>query len=157
MNIGQAARASGVPAKMIRYYEQIGLAETARRTAGNYRAYDVNDVHTLRFIGRARQLGFSTEQIRQLLDLWRNKRRASAAVKVIAIQRIRELNARIVVLESLRDTLMDLAEHCDGDDRPECPILDAMHGGLAVSRWIASPPAGIWHQQNESGRSHKHA
>ena len=134
MNIGQAAQASGIPAKMIRYYEQIGLAGTAHRTAGNYRTYDVADIHTLRFIGRARQLGFSMEEIRQLLDLWRDKQRSSAAIKTIAIRRIRELNARLATLESLRDTLTDLAEHCDGDDRPECPILDAIHSGQACER-----------------------
>lgn len=134
MNIGQAAQASGVPAKMIRYYEQIGLAGAAHRTTGNYRTYDAEDVHTLRFIGRARQLGFSTGEIRQLLDLWRDKRRSSAAVQTITLQHIGELDTRLATLESLRDALMNLAEHCEGDDRPECPILDAIHGGQARER-----------------------
>ena len=126
MNIGQAASVSGVSAKMIRYYESIGLVASAARSAGNYRTYGDNDIHTLRFIGRARALGFSMEQIRELLGLWENKRRASATVKAIALQRIQELDARIDALTGVRDTLMYLAQHCDGDDRPACPILDAI-------------------------------
>ena len=125
MNIGQAPRVSGVSAKMIRYYESIGLASAAR-SAGNYRVYREDDIHTLRFIGQARALGFSMEQIRELLGLWQNKRRASATVKAIATQRIHELDTRIAALSGMRDTLMYLARHCDGDDRPDCPILDAM-------------------------------
>ncbi|MWL92187.1 MULTISPECIES: Cu(I)-responsive transcriptional regulator [unclassified Cupriavidus] len=138
MNIGQAAGSSGVPAKMIRYYERIGLVTAAHRTAGNYRTYDADDIHTLRFIGRARRLGFSTEQIRQLLDLWRNKRRTSATVKAIALRHMRELDARIAELSRMRDTLMELAEHCEGDDRPACPILDAIGSAEPRHRLVSS-------------------
>lgn len=126
MNIGQVASASGVSAKMIRYYESIGLVASVLRSTGNYRMYGENDIHTLRFVGRARALGFSTEQIRELLGLWQNKLRASATVKTIALQRIQELDARIAELTGVRDTLLYLARHCDGDDRPACPILDAI-------------------------------
>jgi Cu(I)-responsive transcriptional regulator len=126
MNIGQAASASGVSAKMIRYYERIGLVASVLRSTGNYRMYGENDIHTLRFVGRARALGFSTEQIRELLGLWQNKLRASATVKAIALQHIQELDARIAALTGVRDTLLYLARHCDGDDRPACPILDAI-------------------------------
>ncbi len=138
MNIGQAAGSSGVPAKKIRYYERIGLVTAAHRTAGNYRTYDPDDIHTLRFIARARKLGFSTEQIRQLLDLWRNKRRNSAAVKAIALRHMRELDARLAELTAMRDTLMDLAEHCEGDNRPGCPILDAIGGAEPRHRLVSS-------------------
>ena len=139
MNIGQAAGSSGVPAKMIRYYERIGLVPTAHRTAGNYRTYDTDDIHTLRFIGRARRLGFSTEQIRQLLDLWQNKRRTSAAVKAIAHRHILELEARIAALTAMRDTLMDLAQHCEGNARPACPILDAIGSVQSRHHAVSSP------------------
>lgn len=131
MNIGQAASVSGVSAKMIRYYESIGLVVSVARSAGNYRTYGDNDIHTLRFIGRARALGFSMEQIRELLGLWENKRRASATVKAIALQRIQELDTRIDALTGVRDTLLYLARHCDGDDRPACPILDAISSGAS--------------------------
>ncbi|WP_373424953.1 Cu(I)-responsive transcriptional regulator [Cupriavidus phytorum] len=128
VNIGQAAGASGVSAKMIRYYESVGLVTSAARSAGNYRVYGQADIHTLRFIGRARAMGFSMAQIRELLGLWQNKRRASATVKAIAEQRIQELDARIASLSGMRDTLLYLSRHCEGDDRPECPILDEISG-----------------------------
>ena len=143
MNIGQAAKVSGVSAKMIRYYESIGLAASAARSAGNYRVYGEEDVHRLRFIGQARALGFSMEQIRELLGLWRNKRRASATVKAIATQRIHELDTRIAALSGMRDTLAYLAQHCDGDDRPACPILDAMSS--AAPRELSATPYGTRH------------
>jgi MerR family copper efflux transcriptional regulator len=139
MNIGQAASVSGVSAKMIRYYESIGLVASADRSEGNYRMYRENDIHTLRFIGRARALGFSMVQIRELLGLWQNKRRASAAVKAIALQRIQELDARIAALSGMRDTLRYLAQHCDGNDRPDCPILEAI--GSAAPRQLPAPQA----------------
>ena len=128
MNIGQAASGSGVSAKMIRYYESIGLVASAERSAGNYRTYGEADINTLRFIGRARAMGFSMAQIRELLGLWQYKRRASATVKMIAEQRLRELDDRIAALSGMRDTLLHLSAHCEGDNRPICPILDETSG-----------------------------
>jgi len=111
MNIGQAASVSGVSAKMIRYYESIGLVASATRSEGNYRMYRENDIHTLRFIGRARALGFSTAQIRELLGLWQDKRRTRATVKAIALQRIQELDASdLPRFSDMRDTLLYLAQ-----------------------------------------------
>jgi MerR family copper efflux transcriptional regulator len=124
MNIGQAAEASGVSAKMIRYYEAVGLVARARRTDGGYRIYSANDIHTLGFIRRARDLGFSVKQIEHLLSLWRNRRRASADVRRVAQQQIIELEQKIEKLQSMRRTLQQLVQHCHGDRRPECPILD---------------------------------
>lgn len=124
MDIGRAADESGVSAKMIRYYEAIGLLPKAARTSANYRVYTASDMHTLRFIRRARSLGFSMDDIRELVGLWRNKARSSAAVKKIAAGQIDELKQRIRELQSMRDTLQHLARHCHGDDRPECPILE---------------------------------
>jgi MerR family transcriptional regulator, copper efflux regulator len=132
MNIGQAARASGVTAKMIRHYESIGLVPRARRTDGGYRIYDGNDIHTLRFIRRARELGFSMKQIARLLGLWRNRRRSSAEVRRIALQHIDELDQKIDKLQAMRRTLDDLVRHCHGDRRPDCPILDDLAG---ESQW----------------------
>jgi Cu(I)-responsive transcriptional regulator len=128
MNIGQAAEQSGVSAKMIRHYESIGLVEQARRTDGGYRVYTANDVHTLRFIRRARDLGFSMKAIAQLLGLWRNRRRASGDVRRVAQQHITELDQKIAELQAMRRTLTALVEHCHGDRRPECPILDDLSG-----------------------------
>jgi len=126
MNIGQAARHSGVSAKMIRHYEGIGLIAKASRTFSNYRTYSGNDVHTLRFIRQARNLGFSIKQIGQLLGLWRNQRRPSSKVKALALEHVAELDARILELQAMKRTLQALAEHCHGDERPECPILDGL-------------------------------
>lgn len=123
MNIGQAATATGVSAKMIRYYESIALIPAGKRTDAGYRIYGDNDLHTLRFVKRARSLGFSLDQIRELLSLWQNKQRASADVKQIAIGHVAELNQRIAELSEMRDTLKTLASCCHGDARPECPIL----------------------------------
>jgi MerR family copper efflux transcriptional regulator len=128
MNIGQAAEHSGVSAKMIRHYESIGLVERARRTDGGYRIYDANDIHTLRFIRRARDLGFSIKEIAQLVGLWRNRRRASADVRRVAQQHISELDQKIAELQAMRRTLTELVQHCQGDRRPECPILDDLAG-----------------------------
>ncbi len=124
MNIGTAARASGVSAKMIRYYEEIGLLPQADRTASGYRVYGPRALHTLRFIRRSRGLGFSMPQIATLLALWQDKGRSSAEVKAIAIGHVAELDAKIAELASIRDTLKHLAGCCHGDDRPDCPILD---------------------------------
>ncbi|HEX5340861.1 MAG TPA: Cu(I)-responsive transcriptional regulator [Duganella sp.] len=126
MNIGQAAAATGVSAKMIRYYESIALIPAGKRTDAGYRIYGENDLHTLRFVKRARLLGFSLDQIRDLLSLWQNKERASADVKAIAQGHVAELNQRIAELTEMRDTLQTLASCCHGDDRPDCPILQSL-------------------------------
>jgi MerR family copper efflux transcriptional regulator len=124
MDIGLAARESRVSAKMIRHYESIGLLPKVARTFANYRVYTPNDVHTLRFIKRARTLGFPMEDIKELLGLWQNRSRSSAAVKKIVGRHVGELRHKIAELESMADTLEHLAKHCHGDHRPECPILD---------------------------------
>ena len=126
MNIGQAAAASGVTAKMIRYYESIGLVPAAPRTDSGYRVYGDREVHTLRFIRRARKLGFSLERIAGLLSLWRDDSRASADVKRIALDHVAELEERIRELTEMRDTIATLAACCHGDDRPDCPILQGI-------------------------------
>lgn len=123
-NIGEAASLTGVTAKMIRHYEFIGLIPPANRTFSNYRLYDEADLHRLRFIKRARTLGFSMKQIEALLGLWANPRRSSAEVKKLAEAHSRELSARISELRSVQRTLKRLADCCHGDQRPECPILD---------------------------------
>jgi len=124
MDIGRAADESGVSAKMIRHYEAIGLLSKVARTFANYRIYTPNDVHTLRFIKRARALGFSMDDIRELVGLWQNRSRSSAAVKKIATRHTGELRAKIRELQSMLDTLEHLVHHCHGDHRPECPILE---------------------------------
>lgn len=124
MNIGNASRASGVSVKMVRHYESIGILPKAERTEGNYRLYGSNEVHTLRFIKRARDLGFSMEDIRALLGLWQSKSRRSASVKKIVGAHVEDLKRKIAELESMVKTLEHLAHHCHGDHRPECPILD---------------------------------
>lgn len=126
LNIGQAARTSGVSAKMIRHYEGIGLIPKVRRTNAGYRAYSSSEVHELRFIRQARDLGFSTKQIAELLKLWRDRRRPSAKVKQLALEHIRELQGKIREMQAMKATLEHLAEHCRGDERPDCPILEEL-------------------------------
>ena len=128
MDIGRASKASGVSVKMIRHYEAIGLLAKVARTSANYRLYRESDVHTLRFIRRARTLGFSTDEIGNLLSLWQNKSRSSASVKKIAGQHVEELHRKIAELKAMADTLAHLAKHCHGDHRPDCPILDDLSG-----------------------------
>lgn len=131
MNIGEAAKASGVSAKMIRHYESVGLLPDAPRTGAGYRQYTGNAVGTLRFIRQSRDLGFSLEQIRELLGLWRNRKRASRQVRALAQAHIEELDAKLKELQAMRATLAHLVSCCQGDDRPDCPIIESLE----------SPPA----------------
>jgi len=137
MNIGQAAKLSGVSAKMIRNYEALGLLPKAARTDAGYRQYGANDVHTLRFVRRARDLGFAISAIGALVGLWQNRRRPSETVKRVALEHVHELAGRIAEMKAMKRTLEHLAAHCRGDARPECPILD----DLARAAAHAGPPA----------------
>jgi MerR family copper efflux transcriptional regulator len=132
MNIGQASRTSGVSAKMIRYYEQIGLINPPLRTDSNYRVYGPDEVHVLRFIKRARTLGFSVEETSALLGLWQDRSRASAEVRDIASGHIAALETKIAELQGMVKTLTHLVHCCAGDNRPDCPILDELAGGPAT-------------------------
>jgi MerR family copper efflux transcriptional regulator len=127
--IGEAAKASGMSAKMIRYYEDIGLLPRAPRSEGNYRHYDARSVHALRFIRRARDLGFPVPAIARLMALWQDRSRASAEVKALAEEHIGGLQAKIAEMAAMVRTLEHLAAHCQGDDRPDCPILDDLAAG----------------------------
>jgi MerR family transcriptional regulator, copper efflux regulator len=129
MNIGEASRRSGVSAKMIRHYESLGLVPGVARTESNYRLYDDATLHTLRFIRRARDLGFGMHEIAELLALWRNRRRSSAEVKRIAMAHVQDLQRRIDEMGAMRRTLEHLAHCCAGDERPDCPILDDLARG----------------------------
>ena len=124
MNIGQATDTWGVTAKMIRYYESIGLIEPPAHTEAGYRVYSIHDIHALRFIKKARNLGFSVEETAELLALWRDKTRASADVKALALQHVHHLEAKIEELQAMTRTLRHLASHCHGDAHPDCPIVD---------------------------------
>lgn len=128
MNIGTAARQSGVPAKTIRYYESVGLIQPAERSAAGYRVYGKQDVETLRFVQRARSLGFSVEEVGSLLTLWRDRSRSSAEVKALARHRVADIDRKIAELTEMRETLTHLMERCHGDDRPDCPILQGLAG-----------------------------
>jgi MerR family copper efflux transcriptional regulator len=132
MNIGQAAETSGVSAKAIRYYEVAGLIAPAGRSESGYRVYGEADIRIFRFIRRARDLGFSIERIRRLLDLWHDKWRASAHVKRLALDHVAEIDAKIAALVAMRNAVQELADACDGDHRPECPILRDLEGAAAV-------------------------
>ena len=133
-NIGEAARRSGVSAKMVRHYESLGLLPEVHRTDAGYRQYGGNEVHTLRFIRRARDLGFSMAEIAELLKLWQNKRRSSAEVQRIARRHVEDLTERIEQLEAMRRTLQHLVHCCHGDDRPDCPILEELGTGAHQHR-----------------------
>lgn len=130
MQIGEAAKTTGVPAKMIRHYEAIGLVPQAVRRDSNYREYGHDDLHRLGFIRRARDLGFSIDEIRELLRLWTEARRSSADVKRLAKSHIRDLERKIIQLQEMRTTLEALVEACRGDHRPACPIIESLEGGL---------------------------
>ena len=125
-NIGEAASRSGVSAKMVRHYESLGLLPKVDRTDAGYRQYGPNEVHTLRFIRHARELGFSMVEIAALLKLWQNRRRASADVKRIALSHVADLDRRMAEMATMKRTLEALADCCHGDARPECPILDEL-------------------------------
>jgi MerR family transcriptional regulator, copper efflux regulator len=126
MNIGDVAAASGVPAKTVRFYEEAGLIDPPARSSGNYRLYNDRHVATLRFIRHARQLGFSVREVGALVALWRDKRRASANVRRLALTHLGEIDARITELGRMRQTLQHLIERCHGDHRPDCPILEEL-------------------------------
>ena len=134
LNIGETAKASGVSAKMIRHYEKVGLFPEAQRTEAGYRQYTDREVSTLRFIRQSRDLGFSIDQIRELLGLWQDKRRPSRQVKALAQAHLQELDAKLEELSAMKATLAHLVNHCHGDDRPDCPIVE----GLANEDPIAS-------------------
>ena len=134
MNIGEASALSGLPAKTIRYYEEIGLVRPARRAAKGYPHKRGTDVRTLVFLQRARSLGFSVRECRDLLALYRDRHRASADVKAVALRRVGDIDRKIAELQAMRGALVDLAERCHGDDRPECPIIDDLAGGGEAAR-----------------------
>lgn len=133
MNIGEAAAASGVSAKMIRYYEETGLIPPAGRTASGYRTYGPKEVQILRFVRRARDLGFPMEKVADLLALWRDRSRASADVRHLAEAQLQALEARIREMQEMKATLEHLVHACAGDDRPDCPILDDLGGRATAS------------------------
>ena len=137
MNIGEAASGSGVSAKMIRHYEQLGMLPEARRTESGYRQYEADDIQTLRFIRHARDLGFALPEIAELVGLWKNRRRPSRQVKALAEAHIHELELKAAHLLAMKSALEHLVQCCHGDERPQCPILD----GLAGAGALANAPA----------------
>jgi Cu(I)-responsive transcriptional regulator len=130
MHIGEAATKAGLPAKTIRFYEEIGLVKPALRAENGYRSYADRDVHVLQFLHRARSLGFSVEDCRELLALYQDRRRASSDVKAVALARIVDIETKIEELQSMKAALSHLAKKCHGDDRPDCPILDDLAGAF---------------------------
>jgi MerR family copper efflux transcriptional regulator len=145
MNIGQASKATGVSAKMIRYYESIGLVPAAGRTRSGYRDYGPDDVHRLAFIRRARDLNFAVDQIRDLLRLWSDRGRSNAKVKDIALRHVAELKGRARHLNELADALRHLAAACDGDARPDCPIIKGFEGELPLDLSCEHDGAAMFH------------
>jgi len=154
MNIGQASKASGVSAKMIRYYEAVDLIPAADRKASGYRDYGPEDIHRLGFIRRARDLGFSIEQIRDLLRLWSDRQRSNAEVKSIALQHVAALKERAKHLNELAETLKHLAAACEGDGRPECPIIKGLEGQVPIN--VHCSPSGTVSPQRVASGSGKH-
>jgi len=151
-NIGEAARRSGVTAKMVRHYEALGLLPSVHRTEAGYRQYSDKEVHTLRFIKRSRDLGFSMQEIEQLLKLWQNRKRSSADVRKIASRHVAELDARMAEMQSMRRTLQHLIHCCQGDHRPDCPILEELEGtsvarSKEVRRTAAAKVSGEGHRR----------
>lgn len=138
MNIGEAAKSSGVSAKMIRHYESVGLFPEASRTESGYRQYTDKEVSILRFIRQSRDLGFSLEQIRELLGLWQNRRRSSRQVRALAQAHLEELNSKLRELQEMRATLEHLVHCCHGDDRPDCPIIETLE---STERVVNEGPA----------------
>jgi Cu(I)-responsive transcriptional regulator len=143
MNIGEASKASGVSTKMIRYYESIGLIRPPLRTESGYRVYSESEVHALRFISQARDLGFSIDQMGDLLALWRDRTRASADVKAIALEHIEALEAKVHALQAMSATLRHLADNCHGDDRPDCPIIEGFAAAVNPSHRKRQPRFGV--------------
>ena len=141
MNIGTASERSGVPAKTIRYYESIGLIRPADRRGNNYRDYSDVDVQTLRFISRARGLGFSVKEVSALLALWHDKRRTSHDVKALALHHVEDIDRKIAELQGMRRTLISLTEQCHGDARPDCPIIEDLARGRAEPAELADERA----------------
>jgi Cu(I)-responsive transcriptional regulator len=132
MHIGEAANKAGLPAKTIRFYEEIGLMKPVMRAENGYREYAERDVRVLQFLNRARSLGFSVEDCRELLALYQDRSRASADVKAVALARVDDIEAKIAQLQSMKATLNHLVERCHGDDKPDCPILDDLAGAFDV-------------------------
>jgi MerR family copper efflux transcriptional regulator len=141
--IGVAAQRSGVSAKMVRYYESLGLLSAVARTDSGYRQYGETELRQLRFIRRARDLGFSIEEITELLSLWSDQGRTSASVKQIAQQHMEALSSRIASLQAMQRSLQQLLHHCHGDKEPDCPILDALAGEPEPSSGISVAPAAL--------------
>lgn len=141
LNIGDAAAATGVSAKMIRHYESVGLLPVARRTESGYRQYDDGDVQTLRFIRHARDLGFSLSEAARLVSLWHDRSRPSREVKALARRHIEELDAKANELLAMKAALEHLVQCCRGDDRPECPIIDSLESGAPIGRARRASPA----------------
>lgn len=152
MNIGQASKASGVSAKMIRHYERVGLFPEVARSDTGYRQYASSDVETLRFIRRARDLGFPVDAIRDLLLLWQDRCRPSRQVKALAQAHIDELEEKLQELQAMKATLEHLVDHCHGDDRPECPILDTLESDGSLPRADARPGGSHQHAGLKPGR-----